>query len=618
MGGEGGPVLEKCSIGSFGDTNEARGGICYYRSLMNKKQNICFSFDPKTLLCSSCSGKEPHPVGGEGEGGERQVFVLSDQNFPASLPCEKGSCLKIIRIENGTLNELVSCLLDLTRGRGIPTGSVILLCSASHLQMRGVGGYMDDLRNENERLMAISRGGVICLSGIPVLSGGCSDSTAIRAVLELGNWLKLSGEQFLRGTWAKVQNEIHAHGKGGTFITEKFRHDMPPCLANNEARSWVSGGWATPCGVRPLTAEAEQKIVQTLTAELNDMYNLGLDSDPNMNTVEKEKKSVKYLVIGGSHAKREGQILVERGYEVLACAVGGWRPNKTAGEEMAVQVEAALQLMSEDDVIVVHCFDNIAYMARSEEGGDLPIRRFPNGEFHVEGDLALAGKARLHMFFRNCLPFLRLLEGRIVVFLTPLARYLLSSCCYREDHAPNRQDEEFGEQLQKGLQDCRNFFKDFLFTSGLRGFSVVNPSLCVPVEDERGEPLWGADPVHPKHEGYNRIVDFVCAEAERLAGKGSSKKRTTAQDGPPGKKPRTEVARPRWVDESPSSTTMRGGPARGSNRGRGNYDAFAYGRGGGRGGFNGGGGGGSGGIGEGGGRGRGRGWFNPGWRGRGR
>jgi hypothetical protein len=580
---------------------------------MNKKQNICFSFDPKTLLCSSCSGKEPHPVGGEGEGGERQVFILSDQNFPATLPCEKGNCLKIIRIENGILSELVSCLLDLTRGRGIPTGSVILLCSASHLQMRGVGGYMADLRNENERLMAISRGGVICLSGIPVLSGGCSDSTAIRAILELGNWLKLSGEQFLKATWGKVQSEIHAHGRGGTFTTEKFRHDMPPCLANNEARSWVSGGWASPCGVRPLTSEAEQKIVQTLTAELNDMYDLGLDSDPNMNTTAKERKSAKVLVIGGSHAKRESQVLVERGFEVLVCAVGGWRPNKTACEEMAVQVEAALQHLTEDDFVVVHCFDNIAYMARSEEGGDLPIRRYPNGEFHVEGDLALAGKARLHMFFRNCLPFLRLLEGRIVIFLTPLARYLLASCCNRADHAPNRQDEEFGELLQKGLQDCRNFFKDFLFTSGLRGFSVVNPSLCVPVEDERGEPLWGADPVHPKHEGYNRIVDFVCAEAERLTGKSSSKKRATTQDGPPGKKPRTEAARPRWVDESPSSTTMRGGPARGAGSG------YGYGYGGARGGFVvGGGGGGGGGDGGGRGRGRGRGWFNPGWRGRGR
>jgi hypothetical protein len=164
------------------------------------------------------------------------------------------------------------------------------------------------------------------------------------------------------------------------------------------------------------------------------MYDLGLDSDPNMNTVEKEKKSVKFLVIGGSHAKRESQVLVERGFEVLACTVG--RPNKTAGEEMAVQVEAPLQRLTEDDIVVVHCFDNIAYMARSEEGGDLPIRRYPNGEFHVEGDLALAGKARLHMFFRNCLPFLRLLEGRIVVFLTPLARYLLSSCCNSADPRP--------------------------------------------------------------------------------------------------------------------------------------------------------------------------------------
>jgi hypothetical protein len=71
------------------------------------------------------------------------------------------------------------------------------------------------------------------------------------------------------------------------------------------------------------------------------------------------------------------------------------------------------------------------------------------------------------------------------------------------------------------------------------------------VEDERGEPLWGAEPVHPKHEGYNRIVDFVCAEAERLTGKGGTKKRAATQDGPPGKKPRTEAARPRWWTSRP-------------------------------------------------------------------
>jgi hypothetical protein len=206
----------------------------------------------------------------------------------------------------------------------------------------------------------------------------------------------------------------------------------------------------------------------------------------------------------------------------------------------------------------------------------------------------------------------------LLVFLIPVANLPTVSTIQGVYQKGLQDCRKACKTVQKGLQDCRNFFKDFLFTSGLRGFSVVNPSLCVPVEDERGEPLWGADPVHPKHEGYNRIVDFVCAEAERLTGKGGIKKRAATQDGPPGKKPRTEAARLRWVDESPSSTTMRGGPARGSARGRGYHDMYGYGgRGGAHGGFTGGGSGGGGG-GDGGGRGRGRGWFNPGWRGRGR
>jgi hypothetical protein len=75
--------------------------------------------------------------------------------------------------------------------------------------------------------------------------------------------------------------------------------------------------------------------------------------------------------------------------------VRGWRPNKTAVEEMSAKVEEALQYMTPHDVIILHLFDNVAYMSRSEEGGDLPIRQYGNGEFHVEGDLVLASKDRL-------------------------------------------------------------------------------------------------------------------------------------------------------------------------------------------------------------------------------
>ncbi len=141
---------------------------------------------------------------------------------------------------------------------------------------------------------------------------------------------------------------------------------------------------------------------------------------------EHESPSRRYLFVGGSHAIKEGNAMADRGNEVIICAASGWRPNKTTVEELVVKVEEALRELTSNDVIVLHLYDNIAYMARSEEGGDLPIRQYVNGEFHVEGDLVIAGKDRLFMYFKNTLPLLRLLDGGRVVFLIPLPRYILA------------------------------------------------------------------------------------------------------------------------------------------------------------------------------------------------
>jgi hypothetical protein len=120
----------------------------------------------------------------------------------------------------------------------------------------------------------------------------------------------------------------------------------------------------------------------------------------------------------------------------------------------------------------------------------------------------------------------------------------------RPDHAPNRLDEGFEEQLKKGLVECRGYFKDFLFTSGLRGFSILNPGLCLPAADESGAVmmLWGLDPVHPLKEGYFRIADMICEAAYKLGAKPEDmRKRAGSLIGPPGKKPRAEITRPRCL-----------------------------------------------------------------------
>jgi hypothetical protein len=339
-----------------------------------------------------------------------------------------------------------------------------------------------------------------------------------------------------------------------------------------EQRSWVSGGWTSPREVKPFTPETEIKLVQTLIHELNGLFDLELGSEPVCDRLVKDDKTVrKMLVIGGSHSIRESEALAKKGIEVISVAARGWRPNMTACEDMAANVAEAVKQLSDEDCVVIHCFDNIAFMARSEEGGDLPIRKFTSGDYHIEGDLVLASKERLYMYFKNCTAIFKLLERFTVFFLSPLPRYLYVSCCRREDHAPNTREDGFEDSLRRSLGECRNFYKDFFFTSGFKNVTVLNPGLEVPSEDETGLQLWGPDPVHPLPEGYARIADLLLREWDRI----SEKKRKRTPDGqePASKRPKYEAPRPRWIDQSEPRATIQpgfsGGRGQSGGRGRG-------------------------------------------------
>jgi hypothetical protein len=349
---------------------------------------------------------------------------------------------------------------------------------------------------------------------------------------------------------------------------------MPGCEANSfEQRSWVSGGWASPSEAQPFTPDSEMKIFQCLTRELNSLFDLGLCTEPSVDILYREERIVKkILVIGGSHSIREAEALSTRGFEVISVAARGWRPNLTACEDMAARVEEAVAEMTSDDFCLVHCFDNIAYMARSEEGEDLPIRKFTSGDYHIEGELVLASKERLYMYFKNCLNIFKLLEKLIVFFLSPLPRYLYKSCCPRLDHAPNIREVGFGERMRRSITECRGFYKDFFFTSGFKNVTVLNPGMEVPCEDESGLQLWGPDPVHPLPEGYERIADLVCREVE----KATHKKRKRVEDslGPASKKQRFEAPRPRWINQSTLEDTIKIGFPNWRGRGGGQNRGF--------------------------------------------
>jgi len=578
--GGGAAVIEKGEIGIFANKGDNRSAICHFRASIEKKQMISFSFDPKALSCSTCLARGEHFL--LGGGGARQTFVLSDQNFPGNLPVGDGECLKVIKVENGSLSELVSTFLATVGGREIPAGSVLLIFSASHLMLRGLPGYIQDLTDQLEKLDRISRGGLISIPGVPILIGGTQDRFATRQIIEFGAWMRTTGESFLVKTWVKLVETIMEDCYGGTYLVEKSKPLLPDLIRNPTSfRTWVSEGWASPRGVQPFTEQIETELIALLIKELNDLFNVGLGRSPSHSRLIEDtpKGPLGFLLVGGSHTKREGDQLAERGFNVVTCSRSGWRPVKGLIADMAAKLENALKMTSGNTVIVCHMFDNVTYMCRTEDGGDLPIWQYPNGEFHVQGDLVLASKERLNMFFRNSLPILKQLEGKKVIFITPLPRYLYNSCCNNEDHAPNRTDIGFEDDMKRGLAEVRGYFKDFLFSSGLRGFKIINPGICIPELDEEGENLWGEDPVHPLYAGYEKLVDTIVEEAATLRLGKNARKRPGEALGGQGKRLRQEAPRPQWIEQQSAPVMTLGGPFRGQQRGRGHFRGPFRGRG---------------------------------------
>jgi hypothetical protein len=284
-------------------------------------------------------------------------------------------------------------------------------------------------------------------------------------------------------------------------------------------------------------------------------------------------------MIGASNAGRAAAEFEERGYTVLKICTPGWRANKDPVQQILPKVQEALKQLKESDVVIIQCLDNTAYYSRTEEGGDIPIRKYDT-KFHVEGDLVLATKERQRIMFNNLEPLLQLLGNRKVILTTPSPRYLYENCCERDDHATNRHDEDFEETMRASLREFRINFKSFLFARNMK-MKVLDPSPVLRKDDYEGEPVWGKDPVHPLANGYRLLVDLYESEMTGLTTAG--RKRAGGQQPGQNKRQKTEERRPDWVAHSSTTAVRRERQPGGFQRGRGWRTERGRGRGRGRG-----------------------------------
>jgi hypothetical protein len=90
--GGGGPQNVSNFAGSFSEGNNTEQiGHCHLRSVLGKKQNVSFSFDPVSMKCTACPGRGEHSIEGGGVGvrwkGRSSAFLTktSLQAFPAPM-----------------------------------------------------------------------------------------------------------------------------------------------------------------------------------------------------------------------------------------------------------------------------------------------------------------------------------------------------------------------------------------------------------------------------------------------------------------------------------------------------------------------------------------------------
>ena len=115
------------------------------------------------------------------------MFVISDQCFPPPLtpPEGPGGCLAILQVEDATLLELSDYFIKIMGYSQLPTGTVILIMSGSHLANNGSQQYAVDLIASVNYLKRFLPPGSFVTHGPLLFSCGLNDMGTVRAISDI-------------------------------------------------------------------------------------------------------------------------------------------------------------------------------------------------------------------------------------------------------------------------------------------------------------------------------------------------------------------------------------------------------------------------------------------------
>jgi hypothetical protein len=517
-------------LSSFDTQPENGFNSCFIgtRNTEHCKQNITCTFDPRSLTCLTC--KTEHPVL-ESKGGNNTpvTLVLSDQSFPPAVEVgEGGNCLRILRIEDGLLGELVGLALEMFP-RGLPENSIVLYGSGSHLLRVGSSGYSRAWVEGSSKLAKLGKAVQVC--PLPPILSGPNPGEIFRSIVELRCWVSSVYGTDARGlseVWDMTLDNIKSNTSTCTPLITPHTYSLifPADLHSGSLAplSFVSAS-SSPASVLGPSCKTVSELLLAISLSLNRDFHANLDPELNLprdqSTFEQGAKELHFVLLGGSHMKRTAPHLRAMGVKVTDLSVSGWVSNTASGQQLMDRVISTG--LPSDAIYVLDLLGNSsARFKQPDDSSSLPVKL--NGHWHLLGDLEVMGCSHVESALNPVSHlYKQYIKSNFKIFTPPIPRFVFGSCCADLGHGANIRHQGHREKMLSEHCRVRQTLKGILVGERVHNMRVLDTLGSLTHTNNTSEQLTALekitsrDQVHLTDEGYKAMAAGILKEAKSLS-----------------------------------------------------------------------------------------------------
>jgi hypothetical protein len=403
---------------------------CFHGARIEKSgipvyQFMSCSFDPATTRCVTC--EKEHAVGGEGE-----CFVLSDQNFVASLPGNADKkCMNIVRIENGSLTELADIFCEIFDGKKLAPGTCVLLGSLSYLGRVGASMYAQEWRVVTNMLQR-KWGGLQVCPLVHIMTSEIS-GTMMNEILIISHRFKKVYEGTTNGLvvpWARFIDSLTSSCEGESILDspELFTFPLPASLdVSSPIAPWkFTSSSTSPFMVYGPDRKAVHELVCALAVSLHRDFSISanpgiiLQREPACNQSESAKgNQLKSLVlIGGSNLKTMTPVFKLGSLNVLDLTQPGWLLTDSNIKKVVEELEKWLPGAPGPVGVILDIFGNSSVKFRHVDGAlVLPMKM--DGRYHLLGEVVIETDTGIRTLLKIAEPLFEAVAGLPTVITPP-------------------------------------------------------------------------------------------------------------------------------------------------------------------------------------------------------